>query len=110
MRPAVSSSSGSGLDTWVVIGEEGIVTGLRRGDSLAEDPDTFEEDVMELGQRPIRPSTRVETLLGKRSSQGVTSWLPRTACCSGFLLATTPNARSRSWRRRRRARSADGGR
>jgi hypothetical protein len=84
MRPAVSSSSGSGLDTWVVIAEEGIVTGLRRGDSLAEDPDTSEEDVMELGQRPIRPSTRVETLLGKRSSQGVTSWL--VTASHGVLL------------------------
>jgi hypothetical protein len=84
MRPAVSSSSGSGLDTWVVIAEEGIVTGLRRGDSLAEDPDTSEEDVMELGQRTIRPSTRVETLLGKRSSHGVTNWLVTTS--HGVLL------------------------
>jgi hypothetical protein len=80
----VSASSGSGLDTWVVIAEERIVTGLRRGDSLAKDPDMSEEDVIELGQRTIRPSTRVETLLGKRSSQGVTSWLVTTS--HGVLL------------------------
>jgi CBS-domain-containing membrane protein len=39
---------------------------------------------MELGARTIRPSTPVEELVAKRSSQGVKSWLVTTS--HGVLL------------------------
>jgi CBS domain-containing protein len=74
-----------GLDFCVVVGEERIVAGLLRGDALGKDPDAAAEDVMELGPRTIRPSVPVEILLGKRSSQGVKSWLVTTP--HGILLA-----------------------
>jgi CBS domain-containing protein len=73
-----------GLDFCVVVGEEQIVTGLLRGDALGKSPDALAEEVMELGPRTIRPSVPIETLLGKRSSQGVKSWLVTTP--HGVLL------------------------
>jgi predicted transcriptional regulator len=73
-----------GLEFCVVLGEQRIVAGLLRGDALAKSPDTPAEEVMELGPRTIRPSVPVETLLGKRSSQGVKSWLVTTS--HGVLL------------------------
>lgn len=74
----------SGLDFCVVVGEQRIVAGLLRGDALGKDPETAAEEVMELGPRTIRPSVPIETLLGKRSSQGVKSWLVTTS--HGVLL------------------------
>jgi predicted transcriptional regulator len=72
-------SSGSDLDFCVVVNEERIVAGVLRGDALAKAEDARVEDVMELGPRTIRPSTPVEELLRKRSSQGVKSWIVTTA-------------------------------
>jgi predicted transcriptional regulator len=74
----------SGYDLCVVLGEEEIVVGLLRGDALAKDPSAQAEDVMELGPRTIRPSTPIEKLLRKPSSDGVKSWIVTTA--HGALL------------------------
>jgi CBS-domain-containing membrane protein len=65
----------NGSDLCAVVNEERIVVGLLRGDALAKDEDARAEEVMELGSKTVRPSTVVEELLRRRSSQGVKSWV-----------------------------------
>jgi CBS domain-containing protein len=74
----------SGSDLCVVLNERRIVVGLLRGDALAKDEDAGAEEVMELGPKTTRPSSVVEELLGRRSSQGVKSWVVTTS--HGVLL------------------------
>jgi CBS-domain-containing membrane protein len=74
----------NGSDLCVVVNEERIVVGLLRGDALAKDEDAHAGEVMELGSKTIRPSTVVDELLRRRSSQGVKSWVVTTS--HGVLL------------------------
>jgi hypothetical protein len=74
----------SGSDLCAVVNEERIVVGLLRGDALAKDEDARADEVMELGSKTVRPSTVVEELLRRRSSQGVKSWVVTTS--HGVLL------------------------
>ena len=69
----------SGYDLCVVLDEGRVVAGVLRGDALSKDPEAAAEDVMELGPRTTRPSTVVEQLLGRKSSQGVKSWIVTTS-------------------------------
>jgi CBS domain-containing protein len=71
--------AGSGFDLCVVVDQEDVVAGLLRGDALRKDPETAAADAMELGPRTIRPSSPVEKLLRKPSSDGVKSWIVTTA-------------------------------
>jgi CBS domain-containing protein len=74
----------SGSDLCVVVNEQRIVVGLLRGDALAKDEEARAQKAMELGPKTTRPSTVVEELLGRRSSQGVKGWVVTTS--HGVLL------------------------
>jgi predicted transcriptional regulator len=71
-------------DLCVVLDGERMVVGILRGDALSKDVDARAEEVMELGPKTVRPSSPVEELLGRRSSQGVKSWIVTTS--HGVLL------------------------
>jgi CBS domain-containing protein len=73
-----------GSDLCVVLNEQRIVIGILRGDALGKDADALAEEAMELGPKTVRPSTPVEELLRRRSSQGVKSWVVTTS--HGVLL------------------------
>ena len=74
----------SGSDLCVVLNAERIVVGILRGDALSKEVDARAEELMELGPKTVRPSTVVDELLRRRSSQGVKSWVVTTS--RGVLL------------------------
>jgi CBS domain-containing protein len=61
----------AGREVCIVVNDEGIVEGRLRSRALEETPDATAEQSMEIGPTTIRPSERLEPLVGRMRKRGV---------------------------------------
>ncbi len=61
----------AGREVCIVVNDQGIVEGRLRGRALEEMPEATAEQAMEIGPTTIRPSERLEPLVGRMRKRGV---------------------------------------